>query len=319
MTVEKLNLIWLQGQGCSGCTVSLTGSAYPSISDLLAGFIPQLTNIDLVFHPTLMVPHGERALEPVRAAIEGKLDPFVLLLEGSIPSEDVAKKSGGFWCAVGEHNGRILTINELVRDLSEKAAAAVAIGTCASYGGIPHGAPNPTGAKGLLTFLGREWRSKLGIPVVCIPGCPAQGDHVVETLAHLILTIKGLAPPIPLDKHHRPLFLFGKRVHESCPRAGYFASGKYSEAFGEPYCMGLLGCKGLITYCDVPERGFMDGLGGCPTVGSICIGCTEPEFPDAPFSPFLKKAPASAYAKETFHDIKGHIYALFHRLKRREI
>jgi hydrogenase small subunit len=108
-------------------------------------------------------------------------------------------------------------------------------------------------------------------------------------------------------------------VHEVCPRAGYFASGKFSEEFGEPYCMGLLGCKGVISHCSVPRDGFTEGFGGCPSVGSPCIGCVEPEFPDAPYSPFLKKGPAWEFTKEAFKDTWGHVYALFHRLKRRRI
>jgi len=319
LSVERINVIWLQGQGCTGDTVSIAGAAYPSLVDILNGFLPQATGIVLQYHPTLMLPHGEEALKNLRAAIEGKLDPFVLILEGSIPDESLAKKSNGFWCMMGEENGEMLTFNDWLDRLAEKAAVLVAVGTCAAYGGIPHGRPNPTGAKGAFQYFGKDWKSKLGIPVICIPGCPAQGDHITETLTHLVLTVRGLLPPPALDEYNRPLFIFGKLAHESCPRAGFFAEGKYSKKFGEPYCMGLLGCKGPITHCDVPQRGFMDGVGGCPTTGSICIGCTEPEFPDEPFSPFFKKAPPGVFATEAIHDILGKIYAVLHRLKRRKI
>jgi len=297
----------------------LTGATHPSLVDVLGGFLPEVAGIALQYHPTIMLPHGEEALEKLRAAAKGDLDPFVLILEGAIPDEKKASEAGGFWCMIGEEGGKPMLFSDWVAKLSERAVAVVAVGTCASYGGIPHGRPNPTGAKGALEFLGRDWKSKAGLPVICVPGCPAHGEHIVETLAALVLAIRGLLPLPALDEYHRPLFIFGKKAHECCPRAGFFAEGKYSERFGEPYCMGLLGCKGPISHCDVPRRGFIDGVGGCPTIGSICIGCTEPEFPDEPFSPFFRKAPPMVFAVEAFHDIKGKIYALLHRLKRRVI
>ena len=319
MSVERINVIWLQGQGCTGDTVSIAGATYPSLTDILNGFLPQAMGITLQYHPTLMLPHGEEAQKALKAAVKGELDPFVLILEGSIPDESLAKETNGFWCMMGEEEGKLMTFNDWLDRLAEKAAAVVAVGTCAAYGGIPHGNPNPTGAKGAYQYFGKDWKSKLGIPVICIPGCPAQGDHMTETLTHLVLTVRGLLPPPALDKYNRPLFIFEHLVHENCPRAGFFACGKYSKEFGEPYCMGLLGCKGPITHCDVPRRGFIDGIGGCPTIGSICIGCTEPEFPDGPFSPVFKKAPPGVFASEAVRDILGKIYALLHRLKRRKI
>jgi hydrogenase small subunit len=40
----------------------------------------------------------------------------------------------------------------------------------------------------------------------------------------------------------------------------------------------------------VPKRGWMAGIGGCPNVGGICIGCTMPGFPDK-FMPFMDAPP----------------------------
>jgi hydrogenase small subunit len=91
--------------------------------------------------------------------------------------------------------------------------------------------------------------------------------------------------------------------------------GKNSHEFGEPYCMGLMGCKGPISHCDVPRRGYIEGVGGCPTVGSPCIGCTEPAFPDAPLSPFLAKAPASFFIAEKIHGLTGGLEGVWGRIK----
>ena len=231
MNIKEINLIWLQGQGCTGCTVSLTGATHPSLIDVLSGFLPPVTGIILKYHPTIMLPHGEKALENLKAAVKGELDPFILILEGAIPDEGKAAKSNGFWCMIGEEEGKLMTFNDWVSRLSEKAVAVVAVGTCASYGGIPHGEPNPTGAKGAFQFFGKSWKSRAGLPVICVPGCPAQGDHIIESLAYLILSIRGFLPPPALDEYNRPLFLFEKKAHENCPRAGLFAEGKFSKNY----------------------------------------------------------------------------------------
>ncbi len=318
--MDKINLIWLQGQGCTGCTVSLTGGTHPNVVDVLTGFMPQIEGISLVYHPTLMATWGEEASQVLKDAGNGRYDPFVLIVEGSVPDEKKACSEGdGYYCSIGDLNGEMLIFSDVLLNLSKRAGAVVSVGTCSSFGGIPHGKPNPTGAKSVLKFLGKDYKSALGLPVINIPGCPPQGEIMIEALGHLVLTARGVLPVPALDEHNRPVFLYGPKAHEVCPRAGYYASGKYSNEFGEAYCMGLLGCKGPITHCLVPARGFVEGVGGCTGVGGICIGCTEPEFPDEPFGPFLKKAPAGAYVEETIGDFKGKISAIIGRLKSRTI
>jgi hydrogenase small subunit len=313
--MEPINLIWLQGQGCTGDTVALISASEPSLVDALTGILPEVGDIRLAYHPTIMAPWGETALSVLDDAKEGKLDPFVLILEGAIPDEASAARQGGFYCAVGDKAGKLVTVNEILTSLKDKAAAVVAVGTCATFGGIAAAKPNPTGAKGLSDFLGKNYRSTLGLPVINVSGCPASGDNTIKTLAYVALVARGvLAAPPQLDQHNRPVFLYGELAHHVCPRCGYYAHGDFAHHFGEPYCMGLLGCKGPISYCRVPRDGFADGAGGCPTVGSICIGCTEPGFPDAPFSPFFKKAPAMAMTIGAIYDTIGHVRAALTRL-----
>ena len=314
--IERIHVVWLPGQACTGCTVSLLNASHPSVLDLLTGFIPQAAGVTLDYHATIMLPWGEEALGAVNAAERGELDPFVLVLEGAIPDESIAKSRGGYWCVIGEdEDGNPITFNERLDRLAKNAAAIVCAGTCASYGGIPHGNPNPTGAKGGIDYFGKSWKSVLGIPIVNVPGCPSHGEHLAEVLAYAVLAVRGYLPLPDLDEWHRPKFLFEHTVHENCPRAGLFADGRNSHEFGEPNCIGLLGCKGSISHCDVPKRGYVEGVGGCPSVGSPCIGCTEPEFPDAPFSPFLAKAPTSFFVIEKLHSIPGSLEAVWSRIK----
>jgi hydrogenase small subunit len=313
--IEKIHVVWLPGQACTGCTVSFLNATHPSVVDLLTGFIPQAAGVTLDYHQTIMLHWGEQALEAIKAAEEGKLEPFVLVLEGAIPDESIAEKTGGFWCVIGEEDGKPVTFTDRLDKLAKNAAVIVSAGTCASFGGIPSGKPNPTGAKGALDYFGRDWKSKLGIPIINVPGCPVMGEHLAETLTHAVLAVRGYLPLPELDEEHRPTYLFGRTAHENCPRAGLFADGKNSHEFGEPYCMGLLGCKGPISHCDVPKRGFVEGVGGCPSMGSPCIGCTEPEFPDPPFSPFLSKAPASFFVYEKIRSFGGSADAVWSRIK----
>ena len=151
---------------------------------------------------------------------------------------------------------------------------------------------NPTGAMGLADYLGWNWRSHAGIPIVNVPGCPVQPDNVMEALLYLLYQAAGLAPMIPLDEALRPTWLFSKTVHEGCDRAGYYEQGDFAEeyGYGSPKCIVKLGCWGPVVNCNVPKRGWMAGIGGCPNVGGICIGCTMPGFPDK-FMPFMDEPP----------------------------
>jgi hydrogenase small subunit len=168
----------------------------------------------------------------------------------------------------------------------------IAAGTCATYGGIHAMAGNPTGAMGLADFLGHDFRTKGGLPIVNVPGCPVQPDNFMETLLYLLYQVAGLAPLIPLDQELRPTWLFGKTVHEGCDRAGYYEQGDFAHEYGSPKCLVKLGCWGPVVNCNVTKRGWMGGIGGCPNVGGICIGCTMPGFPDK-FMPFMDEPPGS--------------------------
>jgi hydrogenase small subunit len=214
--VDEVHILWIsEGMSCDGDTVSVTAAMQPSIEDVMLGLIPGLPKIHLhnkVLSPTL---GGEEFLAPFRRAKAGELDaPYVLVIEGSIPNEKI--NGDGFWTSFGNdpETGEPITLNEWIDWLAPDAYAVVAIGTCATYGGIHAMAGNPTGCMGLADYLGWDFRSATGLPVVNVPGCPVQPDNFMETLTWLLSMAAGLAPPIPLDEQLRPTWLFGKTVHE---------------------------------------------------------------------------------------------------------
>ena len=149
-----------------------------------------------------------------------------------------------------------------------------------------------TGAMGVPDYLGWDWRSKAGLPIVCVPGCPTHPDNLSETILYLLYQVAGQAPMIPLDEALRPTWLFGATVHEGCDRGGYYEQGDFADEYGSPKCLVKLGCWGPVVKCNVPKRGWINGVGGCPNVGGICIACTMPGFPDK-FMPFMDEPPGS--------------------------
>jgi hydrogenase small subunit len=217
---------------------------------------------------------------------------FVLVVEGSIPNEQI--NGDGYWTSMGNDpaTGEPITLNTWIDRLAPRAWAVVAVGTCATYGGIHAMAGNPTGCMGLADYLGWGFRSVAGIPIVNVPGCPVQPDNFMETLTWLLYQAAGLAPMIPLDQALRPTWLFGKTVHEGCDRAGYYEQGDFARDYNSPKCLVRVGCWGPVVNCNVPKRGWMNGIGGCPNVGGICIGCTMPGFPDK-FMPFMDEPPGA--------------------------
>lgn len=287
------HVVWMTtGLGCDGDSVAMTSATNPSLEDLLQRVIPGMPEV-VIHNPVLAYENGAEFMQAWWDAEAGKLDPFVLVVEGSIPNEKI--NGDGHWAAIGVDpvTGQPITTNEWVDRLAPKAAAVVAVGTCATYGGIPAMKNNPTGAMGLPDYLGWAWKSSAGLPVVCIPGCPAQPDNTTEVLLYLVLHLAGLAPAPELDEALRPKWLFGRTVHEGCNRAAFYEHGDFAEHYGSHKCLVKLGCEGPVVRCNVPIRGWVNGVGGCPNVGGICMACTMPGFPDK-YMPFMD-APWKSY------------------------
>src|SRR6202167_1717438 len=290
--IEEIDVLWITaGLGCDGESIAMTAATQPSIEDIVRGGLPWIPKENL-YNPVLAFENAEEFLKPFHEAAAGKRQPFILVMEGSIPDE--TNKPEGYWATLGtdQRTGQPILTCDWIDRLAPHAWAVIAAGTCATYGGIHAMEGNPTGCMGLADYLGWEWKSKAGIPIVCVPGCPVQPDNFMETLLYLLYQVAGLAPMIPLDKQLRPTWLFGKTVHEGCDRGSYYEQGDFATHYGSSKCLVKLGCWGPVVDCNVTKRGWMRGIGGCPNVGGICIGCTMPGFPDK-FMPFMDEPPGA--------------------------
>ena len=279
LTGERPPVFWVQGQGCTGCSVTLLNSTHPSIADVL------LKIISLEFHPTVMAAEGEGAYEHMMRVAEKFKGKFIFAVEGAVPVAHDGK-----CCVVAEADHHEVTMTEVTKVLAANAAAVLAVGTCAAYGGIPAGKGNETGAMGVSAFLKKE-----GIPasVINIPGCPPHPDWMVGTLALLLdaMKRKGTEGGVleimrGLDDVGRPK-VFYPNTHLTCPYLSSFEDGIFSPFMTDKKgCRFELGCRGPWSGCDSATRKWNGGVNWC-IANATCVGCTSPNFPDG-MSPFYE-------------------------------
>ncbi|MFW6139225.1 MAG: hydrogenase small subunit, partial [Spirochaetota bacterium] len=207
-----------------------------------------------------------------------KPQEYLLLVEGSVPTGE-----NGFYCTLGSRNGEEVTMKDLTADLAGSSTAVIAVGSCASYGGIPAGQPNPTEARSVSEFLRQQGINK---PVINVPGCPPHPEWMTGTIASILLN--GLPSPDELDDKLRPQAFYGKLIHDNCPRRGFFDAGQFARSTSEEGCLYEIGCKGPLTYADCPLRLWNNGVSWCVGAGAQCIGCVEPDFVDRMAPMFTK-------------------------------
>jgi hydrogenase small subunit len=277
----------------------LGGTEGGPLEDLLSGSIPGLPRV-VLHHPVLSVSAGSEFIRAFKDAANGTLGaPYVVVLEGSVPDDQALPEDEGYFSAMGaggfdpesEGNQPNRMTDWLIR-LCPGAAASVAIGTCATWGGVPAAAGNITGSMSLMDFLGKDYVSALGVPVVNVPGCSPIGDNFTEVVAGVLMFLQGLGPLPEFDELGRPTWQFGETVHRHCVRAGYYEEGVFAKLPGDQECLVDIGCWGPVVQCNITERGAINSMGGCMVAGGACIGCTMPGFPDK-FSPFYKAPPGS--------------------------
>jgi hydrogenase small subunit len=296
--LKVVHAYWLAGMSCDGCSIAAVGATSPPVEDLLAGTIPGIPKV-VLHHSVLSVESGAEFVRNFELAEQNKLGaPYVVIFEGSVPDERIASRTGGYWSSLGverraDGTHRPIPTAEWLGRLAPGAAAVLAIGTCATWGGIPAAAHNPTGAMSVMDFLGKDYRSSYGLPVINIPGCSPVGDNFTETVATILLFLQGLGPLPEFDELGRPAWLFGETVHRRCERAGYYEEGTFARKFGDKECLVEVGCWGPVVQCNITSRGAINHMGGCMNTGGVCIGCTMPGFPDR-FAPFYATPPGSA-------------------------
>jgi hydrogenase small subunit len=279
------NLLWLQGGACSGNTMSFLNAEEPSACDLVTDF-----GINILWHPSLGVELGNNLKQLLNDCISGKTKLDIFVFEGTVVN---APDGTGTW---NRFAGR--PMKDWVKDLSAVADFVVAIGDCATWGGIPAASPNPSESVGLQFLkkarggsLGSDFKGKAGLPVINIPGCPAHPDWVTQIL---VAVATGRAGDLTLDEYQRPKTFFHSFTQTGCTRNIHFAYKVSTTEFGQRNgCLFYdLGCRGPMTHSPC-NRILWNRQSSKTRAGMPCLGCTEPEFP------FFDLAPGTVFKTQT--------------------
>ncbi len=254
----RVPVIWLELQDCAGCSEALTRSQSPTLADLV------LSKITIEYHETLSAAAGFQAEEAKIAAMKKYAGQYILVVEGS-----VSPKDGGIYCTIGGRSSL-----DILQEAAAGAAAIIATGNCAAYGGLPKAKPNPTGAMGVAELITDK-------PIINIPGCPAIPEVFTGVVAHFL--VFGTIPE--LDDLKRPKVFYGNTIHDRCLRRPFYDAGKYANSFDDEgakkgWCLYKLGCKGPTTYNSCATLKWSGGLSFPVQSGHPCLGCSEPNFWD---------------------------------------
>ena len=255
---RRQSVIWLSFQECTGCTESLTRSFSPTLESLIFDFI------SLDYHHTLQAASGEAAEKAREAAMAGNKGKYIVVVDGSVSTKD-----DGLYSTIAG-----VTNLEMLRASVKDALAVIAVGTCASFGGLPKADPNPTGAVAIDTLVTDK-------PVINIPGCPPIPEAMAGVISYLVSFGK-----IPeLDQRRRPKAFFGETIHDRCYRRPFYERGLFAEGFDDPgarqgWCLYKVGCKGPVTYNSCATLKWNGGVSFPIQSGHGCLGCSEPDFWD---------------------------------------
>lgn len=256
-TARRPSVIWLSFQECTGCTESLTRSHAPTVESLI------FDAISLDYHHTLQAAAGTGAEAAREAAMDENLGEYLLVVDGSIPIGNPAYST-----IAGMSN------LDMLKASAQNAAAIIAVGTCAAFGGIPHANPNPTGAVSVSEIIKDK-------PIINVSGCPPIPVVITGTLAHFLAF--GEIPE--LDELGRPTVFFGQNIHDRCYRRPFYERGQFAKTFDDEgarkgWCLYELGCKGPTTYNACATVKWNEGTSFPIGSGHGCLGCSEPDFWD---------------------------------------
>ncbi|MBN2027312.1 MAG: hydrogenase small subunit [Actinobacteria bacterium] len=275
MASGKPPVLWIQGQNCSGCSVSFLNTNYPDAAEVV------LDKLSVRYQPTVMAAAGYTATGVLEETAEEMKGKYVLVVEGPIPTAE-----GGEFCTFGlEDETKDLMGNKVPKDkpievwmeeLVPGAAAVIALGNCAAYGGIPAANASVTGSTPVEDIVARIDKDK---PVINIGGCPSHPDWFLGTVLSYLINQE-----VPeLDRYKRPTMFFGKLIHENCERRASFDAGLFLEDWNDydpdmKLCLFKMGCKGPVTYADCPTRRWNSKVNWCVGSNGPCHGCAEPAF-----------------------------------------
>ncbi len=268
-TGDKPILVWLEFQDCAGNTESFLRASRPTVAEII------LDTLSVNYHETLMAAAGHQAEDALNQTVTGHPGQYIAVVEGSIPTG-----KNGAYCTIGGKSAL-----QIAREVCGAAAATVAVGTCAAFGGIPAARPNPTGAVAVGDAV-PEVKN-----LINLSACPMNAENITALLVYY-LTMKEWPP---LDQYRRPLFAYGKLIHDNCERRAHFDAGEYVEMWGDPahrqgYCLYKMGCKGPMTSQNCPVVRWNEASNWPIGCGHPCVGCAEPNFWDT-MTPFYKRLP----------------------------
>jgi len=276
-TAEKPTLVWLEFQDCAGNTESFLRASRPTAAEII------LDTLSIDYHETIMAAAGHQAEEALAKTVASKRGQYLAVVEGSIPTGEK-----GAYCTIGGRSAL-----DIAREVCGGAAATIAMGTCATFGGLPAAAPNPTGALGVGDAVPAVKN------LINLSACPANVENLTALLVYY-LTFKYWPP---LDQYRRPLYGYGKSIHDNCERRAHYDAGQYVENWGDAghrhgYCLYKMGCKGPVTFQNCPSVRWNEGTNWPIGCGHPCIGCAEPDFWDkmTPFYQHLQGVPGFGMA-----------------------
>jgi len=270
-------MLWLQATCCGGESTSLLNADQP---DVLAGL--RVLGVHLIGHSCFDGGWDERPLVKIlEDSASGALPLDVLVVEGAVCRSPPLR---------GQGDDRPLA--EWLKLIAPRARFTVAVGTCASFGGVMVHGRNRAGVTGLQFLgtragglLGEGYRSAGGLPVINVPGCPAHADWMFGTFLALL---RGRLQASDLDRFNRHKVFYSHLAHHGCPRNEYYEFKSSADAYSQQGCLfENLGCKGTQCESDCNERLWLGRTGSCPRGGFPCLSCTSPSFPDG-FSPFFE-------------------------------
>lgn len=247
---SKPKVLWFQAITCNGNTHSFLSANDNRMRLFLDSF-------DLIYHPSLTINIT------LKEILSSNIEIDYILVEGAISSNE------RFFSLSN------LSTNSLINKLIKKTKYLIAVGSCASNGGIHAKFEENKDIKSLSKSIESKSLSLLKHPIINLTGCPVHPEWIIQTLFSLKEYGK-----IKLDDEGRPIELYSSLAHHGCTRNEYFEWKVEAEKFGhkEGCLFYEQGCRGPMTHSSCNKILWND-VNSKTRVGMPCIGCTESDFP----------------------------------------